>query len=50
MVFSLFFKFIFKLVLILHFILLRESFLNDNYFLVMHLNVKSFSDSSIILF
>jgi hypothetical protein len=40
----------FKLVALLYLVLFRESLLNNNYFLSMHLNLKSFSDSSIIFF
>jgi hypothetical protein len=40
----------FKLVALLYFALLREPVVNNNYFLGMHLNLKSFSDLSIIFF
>ena len=40
----------FKLVALLYFVLFGEPLLNNNYFLSMHLNLKSFSDSSIIFF
>ena len=33
---------------LLSFILFGEPLLNDDYFLVMHLNLKSFSDLSIV--
>jgi hypothetical protein len=47
--FSIFFKFVFKLPPILFFILFEEPFLNDEYFLVILLNLKSFSNPSIFL-
>jgi hypothetical protein len=48
--FSIFFKFVFKLPPILFLILFEESFLNDEYFfLVILLNLKSFSNPSIFL-
>jgi hypothetical protein len=40
----------FKLVALLYFVLFGEPLLNNNYFLSMHLNLKSFSNSSIIFF
>jgi hypothetical protein len=48
--FSIFFKFVFKLPPILFFILFEEPFLNDEYFLVILLNLKSFSNPSIYFF
>ena len=40
--FSEYFLFIFKLILILSFILFREHILNDNFFFVMCLNFEEF--------
>jgi hypothetical protein len=48
MVFSQFSLIIFRL--ILFFIFFRESLLNDDYFVVMYLNFKDFSNSFIIFF